>query len=176
MSNKSLIALVAGAADIERALIESNGEVTPDVEAMLAITEIHLPEKIDNYSLVIDRMESISEFYKAKAAEYVRLAKAASNVIARCESNLKIAMEAMHTDEILGHDVKYRLVKSNPKCVITDESKIDGAYKITETIVSVDKKRLIEDLKLGPIEGAQLESGYSLRRYLNSPAKKAVSK
>lgn len=176
MSNKSLIALVSESAGLESALIESGGEITPAIESLLEIKDLHLPEKVDNYGLVIDRMQVVSAFYKAKADEYLRLAKAASNVVGRCESNLKIAMEAMHTDEILGRDIRYRLVRSNPACIITDDSKIDGAYKITETITKVDKKRLAEDLKLGvPVEGAKLEAGYSLRRYLNSPTKRAVS-
>lgn len=175
-SNKSLIALVSESAGLEQALIESGGEITPAIEALLVTKDLHLPEKVDAYSLVIDRMEVVSAFYKAKADEFLRLAKAADNVVDRCEVNLRLSMEAMHTDEILGHDVKYRLVRSNPACVITDENAVDGAYKVTETITKIDKKRLIEDLKVAPVAGARLEQGFSLRRYLNSPAKKAVSK
>lgn len=176
MSTKSLMTLVSESAALEAALIQSNGEVTPEIEALLAVKDLHLPEKVDNYALIIDRMDVVSAFYKAKAEEFLRLAKAASNVVDRCEDNLKVAMESMHTDEIQGHDVKYRLVQSNPKCVITDEAAVDAGYKVTETITTIDKKRLIEDLKMGPVGGAKLERGMSLRRYLNTPNKKVSSK
>jgi hypothetical protein len=175
--NKSLLELVSRAASLEEMLIQSGGEITPELEAELAITEISLPEKIDGYSLVIDRMDSIAEFYKRKADMILKLSRAASNVSDRCKFNLKSAMQTLGTEEILGFDVKFKLVNSNPSCVIDDESIIDGAYIITETITKVDKKRLTEDLKLGiPCAGARLERGVSLRQYANNPAKKAVSK
>lgn len=173
----SLIQLIDTASALERALVQSGGEVTPDIEKMLEVTDVQLPEKVDSYALVIDRMDSIERFYKTKAEMYLSLAKSAANVSSRCEANLKTAMQALGTTEIEGFDIRYVLVNSNPACVIEDESLIDGAYKITETVTKVDKKRLAEDLKLGvPVPGAKLERGQSLRRYLNTPNKKAVSK
>ena len=171
--NNSLVSLVDQASSLEKALIETGGEVTPEIEALLAVTDIQLPEKVDSYALVIDRMESISTFYKAKAEMFLRLAKSASNVSGRCEDNLKNAMLTLGTDEITGFDVKYKLVKGNPACIIDEEAKIDGGYKITETITKVDRKRITEDLKLGvPVDGARLEYNKSLRRYANSPTSK----
>jgi hypothetical protein len=175
MSNKSLMSLVDVAAELERALIESGGLITPELEQLLEVKDVHLPEKVDSHALVIDRMESIAAFYKAKAEFFLRLAKSAVNVADRCEANLKMAMQAMGADEIKGMDIRYRLVRSNPACVIEDEAKIDGGYKVTETITKVDKKRILEDLKIGvPVEGARLEQGYSLRQYPNTPGRKAV--
>lgn len=175
--NLSLLALVKNAAQIEEMLVFASGEITPEIEAALSMTEVQLPEKIDNYSLLMDRMESISEFYKAKAEFYLRLAKSANNVIERCESNLKTAMEALNVDELSGNDVRYRLQKSNPSCVIEDENAIDGSYLITETVTKLDKKKMLEDLKLGiPVRGARLFQRFYLRRYANTPAKKSVNK
>ncbi len=171
--NKSLMALVDQASELEKALIESNGEVTEAIAALLEVNELHLPAKVDGYAFFIDRMDSVETFYNEKAAMFLKLAKSAAAVAARCEFNLKAAMLTLGTDEITGFDVKYKLVKSNPACIIEDDNKIDGSYKITETITKVDKKRIAEDLKLGvPVEGARLEYGQSLRRYANSPTSK----
>lgn len=176
MVNKSLVALVDETSALERALIESGGEITEEIAKLLEVRDLHLPTKVDNYALVIDRMESISTFYKMKADAYLLMAKAASGVIDRCQFNLKLAMQAMHTDELTGFDVRYRLTNSTPACIIEDETMLDAGYKITETITKIDKKRLVEDLKLGvPVDGARLEKTTALRRYMNSPSKKVVA-
>ncbi len=172
MTNKSLISLVEEASQLERALIESNGEITPEIEALLQTTEIHLPEKVDNYAMLMDRMDTVAAFYKAKAEAYLRLAKSAGQVADRCSYNIKTAMQALNTQEILGVDVRFKLTNSNPACVIEDETLLDASYKILETVTKINKKQIAEDLKLGvPVPGARLEQGQSLRRYAVSPVK-----
>lgn len=174
--SKSLLSLVAQASDIETMLIQSGGEITPEIESLIEANEIELPEKIDNYALVMDRMQAISEFYKRKADVFLRLAKAADNVTNKCKDNLKLSMQAAGVNELAGFDVKFTLSNSNPSCVIENESAIEGAYKVTEVITRVDKKKILEDLKLGvPVKGARLEQTKSLRQYANTP-KRLVAK
>ena len=115
---KSLAVIISETAALEQALVDSQGEITPEIEAMLVVKDTHLPEKVDNYSMVIDRMNTIHAFYRAKAEMFTRMAKAADTVATRCESNLKLAMETLHTDEIMGNDIKYKLVRSNPSVII----------------------------------------------------------
>lgn len=175
--SKSLVNLVSHASELETALVESGGEITPEIESLLEIKDVHLPDKIDGYAMFLDRMELVEAFYKAKAEAYLRLAKAASNVIDRCESNLKFAMNATHQDELIGNDFRYKLVKSNPAVIVEEESKLDESYKITEVVTKIDKKKIAEDLKLGvPVEGARLEQSHSLRRYANAPGRRLVAK
>lgn len=171
--NKSLISLVHQAANLEELLIESGGEMTPEIEILLETKEINLPEKVDNYDLMIDRMDMIEKFYKEKADFYLRLAGSAAGLAKRCKDNLKLAMQTLGMQEISGFDIKFKLIPSNPSCVVDDEGVVDGSYKITETITRIDKKRIAEDLKLGvPVSGAHLERGVSLRKYANSAASK----
>lgn len=171
------MSLVDQAAELEKQLLMSGGEITPEIEALLEAKEIHLPHKVDNYAGIMDRMDTVASFYKAKAEMYLRMAKAATNVSDRCSYNLKTAMQAIGSDEITGVDMRFKLVNSNPACVVEDEALIDASYKIIETITKLDKKRIVEDLKLGvPVAGAKLERGQSLRCYPVSPVKKkAVS-
>jgi hypothetical protein len=173
MDPKSLRELVSDTSEIEQMLVESNGEITPAIEAMLAVTCTALPEKIDNYSYMIDRMESIAAFYKAKSDMFLRLAFSAAKVSERCENNMKDAMKELKVTELLGNDIRFKLVKSNPAVNILDESLVPASYKITETTTRVDKKRLADDLKLGvPVAGAELTQGSSLRVFANSEARK----
>lgn len=170
INKKHIFQLLAESNTLEQMLIESHGELTPEIEEMLTIKDVQLPEKIDGYAFVIDRMDSVSDFYKRKAEMFMRLSKSATSVSYKCKENLKSAMALMNVDELSGFDVRFKLVKSNPSCVIEDENKIDASYKVTETVISIDKKRIAQDLKLGvPVDGARLEQGTSLRTYANSP-------
>jgi hypothetical protein len=122
----------------------------------------------------MERMESISEFYKKRADDYLRLSKAASRLVDYCKDNLKYAMQELDTNELVGNDFYFKLSKTNPKCVIDDEAKIDMVYKREIKEIVVDKKAILEDLKQGlPVVGAKLEESFSLRAYIKSPNKKA---
>lgn len=165
-TDQSLRTLVQLSAQIEESLILSSGEITPEIETALAVKDIQLPEKIDNYSLVMDRMKSLSEFYSQKADVFLRLSKAANGIVDRCKDNLKFAMIEMNTNELLGNDYRFKLQNAQPSTVIEDENKIPDSYKIIETITKIDKKRVAEDLKIGvPVEGARLEQSQFIRTY-----------
>lgn len=165
---KPLSVIVSQVAQIEQMLIESEGQITPEIENMLVVKETNLPEKIDGYAAVIERFEMIQEHYKKRAQEISSIAKSAGEVAERCKENIRQALRILDKKEIKGHDVVFKLSLSNPKVIIEDESKIDPAYKVTETIVSVDRKRIAEELKLGvPVDGAHLEETYALRKSLN---------
>lgn len=173
MSDKSLIVLAEEAAKIETALIESEGAITPELEAWLAQIDVSLPAKVENYSLLMDRMEALSDFYKSRADMLTKMARAANSVIERCEANLKIAMEKMQVDEIKGIDVRYKLQNSKPTVVIENEDLIPGEYTTIVPIKKHDKTRMAEDLKMGvPVSGARLEAGKHLRRFANTPGGK----
>lgn len=171
--NKSLLALVQESNELEKQLIESNGVLTPELEAALEVKEIQLPEKVDGYNAIIERFEWIKKSYKERADFFMALSKSSQSLIDRLESNIKTAMQGLNVEELEGIDYRFKLQKSPPSVVIEDEAKIDGAYKITETITKIDKKRLAEDMKLGvPVAGAKLNQGYYVRSYSNNPTRK----
>ena len=170
--SKALQLIVNEVAQLEQMLIESGGEITPEIENMLAVKDVQLPEKIDGYYSIIERFELIQDFYKQKADAMSRLAKAASQVSDRCKDNLKLAMQELNVDELKGQDYRFKLSPSNPSVIIPDESLLDQSYTITKTVTSIDKKRILEDLKLAvKVMGARLEENFSLRKYLNRSAK-----
>lgn len=174
MENKSLMKMaVQDIARLEELLIEHGGEITEEIESALAIKEIHFPHKIDSYSFVLDRFDSLSTFYKEKAEFYLRMSRAAKTVVDQCKLNLRIAMEALHTDELIGNDFRFKLQRSTPAVVVDDEALVENLYKKEKIEIVIDKKRICEDLKMGvPVVGARLEQTYSLRKYANTPKKK----
>lgn len=176
---KSLPAIIGDANNVVQAILDNSGEITPEIENALQVVEASLTQKADQYSFLIERLEFESEYWKAKAQEFNKIAQACTTARERMKDRIKVAMNILGLEEINGKDVRFKLQKSNPKLVIEDESKIDAAYKtvISETVI--DKERVKEDLRLGvPVAGAKLEQGFSLRTYANSAAaqkKKAVS-
>ncbi|MFK8812506.1 siphovirus Gp157 family protein, partial [Escherichia coli] len=79
------------------------------LEAMLDVIDVQLPEKVENYSLLMDRMTALSEFYDSRAGMLTRMSKAALAVVDRCKTNLEVAMVKLETDEIVGVDVRFKL-------------------------------------------------------------------
>lgn len=169
--SESLRELVSVASEIENHLIESAGLLTPELENALAVIEIKLPQKIDGYNAVLERMEMAEAYWKMKASEFQAVAKGCASAREFVKNRLKEVMKENNLTELVGNDVKFKLSNSKPKMIIDDET-LDKAYFMQVTEVVPDKKRIEEDLKMSvPIAGAKLEETKSLRAYPNKGAK-----
>jgi len=170
-NNESLRALVVQSAKLEELMIDSGGLLTPEIEAALSVQDLKLPAKVDGYSLFLDRLAVISQDYAKKAELFSRLAGAADSAIKKLKENIEFAMVELKTEELLGNDFKFKLQNSAPSVFIEDEAKIEDAYKISKLVVSVDKKKIAEDLKVGiPVPGAILKQSQHIRKYANNKA------
>lgn len=163
---KSLAELVIAASIIERSLLENDGELTPVIEQMMSEIDVRLPEKVEGYAGIMARMSMIQDFYNQKAKFYMKLAQGADQVERRCKDNLKLAMETLGVKEIMGIDVKFRLMETQAVS-IDDETMIPEAYKHLPIMVPViEKKKIAEDLKLGvQVPGASLKTNAHVRAF-----------
>ena len=167
MENKSLVTIVKEVAHLETMLIEAGGEMTPEIEAMLTVKEVNLPDKVDNYEAMLGRLELIEGLYKDRAKRFASAAKSLGNAQDVLKERLKAAMKELGVNELLGHDIRFKLSSSKPKLVILDEKLIPKEYKVQVIIDELQKDRLTEDLKIGTVPGASLEETFSLRKYVN---------
>ncbi len=164
---ETLRTLVQQSNDLMSQLAEAGGELTPELESQLAHVELSLPEKIDSYSHLMDKLDLEIEMWKQKADFYYSIAKSCKNVKERLKENIKFAMQEMTVSEIKGNDVRFKLSNSKPTLLI-DEELIDPLYTSQVTTTVIDKKRIEEDLKNGvPVAGARLVENVSLRTYAN---------
>lgn len=163
----SLVKIVKEVASLETMLIESGGELTPEIEAMLTVKEVNLPEKVDSYEAMLDRLSVIESLYKERAKLFSQAAKSLGNAQDTLKDRIKYAMKELGVTELLGHDIRFKLSSSKPKLVIEDEKAIPKEYKAEVITVEVQKDKLLEDLKIGSVEGARLEESFSLRTYVN---------
>lgn len=161
---QSLADIVGQANAIEMKLMESGGELTPELEAALLQVDASLPEKLDGYDVVMARLAAAEKMWAARADEYARVASALSNAQSRMKERLKWAMGQMGKSEVSGNEVRFTLVNGKPKLVINGE--VPEAYVTIVQTKQADKERIRADLEMGvKIPGASLEPTVQLRRY-----------
>lgn len=166
-TKSTLYSLVIQAQAIEQKIMEAGGELTPEVEEALTRVDLSLAEKVDGYDFVIERMENQSEYWKAKAALFSKIAKSYETARERLKNSIKDAMVSLGKTEISGNDVRFKLQNNAPKLVI-DDTKIPDGFKMQVVTTVVDKERIKSALKDGiPVQGASLEQGQHVRSYAN---------
>lgn len=164
---KSLQSLVGEASAIERGLVESGGEITPEVEAWISSLNLEVAAKVDAYHFVIERTELNAGHWAAMAEKYGRVAKALSNTSSRMKSRLKQAMMDMGKAEVLGETVRYRLQNSAPSMIIDQES-LPAEFLMQKIELVPDKERIKAAVKQGrEIPGVTLTKSFALRDYVN---------
>lgn len=143
------------------ALEENGGEITPEIEAMLAINEENFLTKAEGYAEIIAKYTILAENAKTRKAHCERVQKIAENAVKRMKERIAQAMEAYNLPkvEIGMHKLSFRTSKA---VEITDEAKIPNEY--IKVATSVDKTKLRADLMAGVvIEGAELKENKSLQ-------------
>lgn len=142
------------------ALEENGGEITPEIEEMLAINAENFAVKAEGYCEIIAKYMALAEQAKERKAQIDRVQKIAENTARRMKERLQQAMEEYDLPklEIGLHKLSFRTSKA---VEITDEAKIPNIYIKVST--SVDKSALRSDLMAGKIiEGAELKTNKSL--------------
>lgn len=167
----SLMSLVSYAQQVEAALAET-GEITPEIEALLAVVESELPTKVDSYHFAMDRFEATADLFKERAKKMSEAAKAFDALSAKLYENIKLAMLRLNSTEISGYNYRFKLQATNPAVIVEDKTLIPKEYRVIEQIETIDLKQIAEDLKLGVVvPGTSLKQGHSVRCYVNKGAK-----
>lgn len=160
---KSLIALTKDILRLENELIESQGELNPNLEKELEITETNFPQKVDAYAAILDRLDA-TELWATQQM------KAFKEVIERVKSSreglnfrMNKAMDLLGKSELEGQYYVFKHTWGTGKVEIIDEDELDKHYqKVTYT---PDKKRIGEDLKAGMVvHGAILIKERSVKK------------
>lgn len=150
---RTLAGLTQVANDVAVALIESEGEIAPEQEAVLQA----LIAKVDNCDLVLRRLEAERQFYADYVREFQLHVARIESRVDWLKSYIKRSMIESGRSELHGEAVKFVLQKNPPSVVVLDESKIDATYFIEKTTRTLDKKRILAEMKMGaPVDGVEL--------------------
>ncbi len=146
---------------INEALMELDGELSPELEEALIINAENFAVKVDGYATSIHQFEAFAEAADAEIKRLTALKKSAQGAVKRLKENLAYGMDVMGLDkaDIGLHKLSFR---SSTAVNITDEVRIPNQYIKVET--KIDKESLKRDLKAGlVIEGAELVTNRNLQ-------------
>lgn len=151
---------------IERDISLAGGELTPEIEQRLAITEQALREKTDGYVFIEERLEMNEEFFKRKADAFSAIAKRFKQARDRLRGNVKALMLQNGLTEIKGKNYRYVLKRTNPALIIEDEKALPDECLVTTVETKPNKDMIKGLLKDGQtVPGAKLQESYSLQPY-----------
>lgn len=169
--SKSLLALTAEVAEIERKILENNGELTPEIEQMLDLSSGDLRAKVDAYKVILDAFEWRSAQFKSIKDQSAAAQKTFDNLRDRLKDNLKYCAKQIGTDDLRGNDWRFKISTSKPR-VVYDDTPIP-TYFCKEKVEYVPDRDAIESaLRLGEnVPGAALEQSESIRVYVNNEPK-----
>ena len=156
----SLYAITKEQQHLEELLIETGGELTPELEEALAITEQNFVTKAENYGKAILHYKQMVAAAKAETDRIKAIQKTCENAIARMEERLRDAMILFDKPKVEMATLKLSLRKSE-RVVIDDENNLPADCIVVKTEVS--KTEVKRHLKAGETIGAHLEENQSLQ-------------
>lgn len=169
MSGQSLIEMAQVARELSRRLMESGGEITPEMETELSVTGENLPKKVDNYQFVLDEIEIARDLWKKRKDECAAQERQYTKAIERIRDRIRVAMAMLETTELVGNYYRFKLSRSKPKLVISDPSLIPQDLMRITQVIEPDKDRIRAALELGQaVPGCELLEEGALRSYNSS--------
>jgi len=160
---------------IEDMLIETEGEITPEIAELLEATDAALAQKVDGYNHIIRRCASYAQACKDEKMRFARLQKAYENASAGLKQHIQFVMEAQGIDKLESPTCKISF-RNNPESVqISDEEAVLAPYMtaLTKAMaklpawvkvdVSINKTELRDAIRTGlPVKGAELTQTRSI--------------
>lgn len=129
-------------------LIDNGGELTPELEQQLAITEEQLQNKSVAYSFVIKQMDADIETIDAEIKRLQNAKKQREKASEYLKERIKHAMELFNIEEIKTPLVKINFRKSET-VEVEDVNALPNVYKNVKVVETADKAMIKEAIKNG---------------------------
>ena len=144
-------------------LIESEGELTPELEQALEINGNNLKNKAVNYGYVIKQMEGNVDLIDAEIKRLQAMKKARVNAAEQLKETIKAAMLMYDLNTIEIPTLKLSFRKSESVEVI-NEAQLTEQFTTTKTTVTPNKVAIKEAIKNGEVvDGAVLVTNFNLQ-------------
>jgi hypothetical protein len=142
--------------NLSNELLEVGGELTPELEQALEISQEQLNNKGIAYGFIIKKFETESDIIDAEIKRLQALKKSRENTVERLKERIKSAMELFDVDKIETPLMKLSFRKSEA-IQIDDITLIPSMYKTLKVTEHPDKTLIKDSLKLGKeVKGASL--------------------
>lgn len=142
-------------------LEENGGELTPEIEEALRITEENFIAKAEAYGASISQFDAQAEACAAEIKRLQAYKKTCENSSRRMKERISEAMQSFNTPKVTAGTFRFSF-RNSTAVVVDDEANIPDEYFKTERTLC--KKELMDALKAGEyIAGATLETKRSLQ-------------
>jgi hypothetical protein len=168
---KSLNEIVVETQKILDVIIQSQGEMTPEIEAIHNDLVSNLASKVDSCAYVEKKIQAEADFFKDQAEYYTKIARSLESAKTALRQRVKEAMMNLGYQEICGERSRFKLVPLAQKLVL-EQGKLPNDYLSAITQIVPDKERIHFDLAHGiEIPGARLEDNFALKQFANKNSK-----
>lgn len=165
MASRTLPALIAEANDLTDALIESGGETTPELDALLEMSGREIKSKVDAYGAVIDALKDRQRYALDRMKQWEEMASSYDRALDNIKLRVKSALNALDLTELHGYEYSFRVMANPPAVIVDDQEKIPIEFITAEvkTTTKVDKKNILDAIKDGrTVPGVHIERGSRL--------------
>lgn len=162
-TNKTLVDLDRECRDLVAQISAGSEDVSPEALATLEAVEVALCQKVDNYSFVIDLLESEAELWKKRESQCNSARKSFQRSQERLKERMKYVLMGQPDKSLQGEMARFFLAKAAPKVEIND-AELPDSYKTVKIQTVPDRDKIDADLKAGKIvPGAVMVENFSLR-------------
>lgn len=143
-------------------LIESGGELSPEIEQALAINKAEIENKARNYGYVVKSLENDVDAIDEEIKRLNALKLARNKTIDVLKTTVKDAMQLYGIEEIKTSTLKLSFRKS--ESVEVNQDIISESYCNQKIVLTPDKARIKEAIKNGfCVTGANIIINYNLQ-------------
>lgn len=158
---------------IEQMLIESQGELTPEIENLCELkdwNERDLKAETDLLAMSLERMNQSINYYNDQIEHLEKLVKGLERSEARLSMAIKETLEKLNLEAIAGDYRAFSLRKTPPKVEILDELAVTDEFKEIKLTESVKKREIAAALNSGrELPWARLVSNRTLTIKTSKP-------
>jgi hypothetical protein len=142
--------------------IESlEGEITPEIEQALIITENELQQKSIAYLEVIKQKESFNSLIDNEIKRLQQLKKVNGNIIDRLENNLLLAVITFGSFTV---GLQKFGTRKSSQVIVNDVNSLPEAFKVRKVTETADKMALKKAIESGQqIEGVYIQENLNLK-------------
>lgn len=159
--NNSLYLIQTDLRALLNSIAENDGEISPEQEQQLAISQDQLEQKGINYGLVIRECEASVAAIDAEIERLTKLKSKPVNLAKKLKENISAAMKQFEVEKIESDLIKLSFRKSEAVEVFDESLLQERYYKYSP---SIDKTAIKTAIKAGEdVQGARIVSNSNLQ-------------
>lgn len=146
---------------INSLLEDSGGEITPEIDALMVVTESNLKVKGEGYAKAVYHYKRMEEAIKAEEDRLSKMKKTCQNIQVNLKDRIAAAMEVFDIEK-LEYDAFVISFRKSTSIEIDENANIPNEFIKVKT--EVDKRGLSEALKRGEkINGVRLRDNKNIQ-------------